>query len=866
MDQTGISDVNTEIIEWVHDQPYWVQLAVSQLCANQEITDDLVDNLLAALKTADGQSKDHKIDLPSLLKARSTSVGDIRLLSVGDIEGIDALAPRSPLPFDQKLSVIYGNNGSGKSGYARILKRLCGKPNALELQPNVFEVLPEKRQCTVVASIDGSERSFVWLANSNPIKELSTVDVFDSQTGLFYIDKEQEISYVPYEVALFERLVVVFQKLQQKLKAEQDAIKTTLPSRPSEHGNSKYISAMFDRLKHDTDIAAVEGFFEFTQDDAGELTRLEERLSASPVDLANKKQKRINQLELLIEQVKKASLAVAKEAILDLERLEIAAAQKRKIAMQAAEAIVDETSFDGFGNETWKAMWQAAREYSEQYAYTGKEYPVVAEAAKCVLCEQDLSDAAKQRLVTFENYVSGQLESAATAAEKDYQDALGKLPAKPNKTELITAIQAAQLDEESWLPIFSEIWDEIEKVVTNEKNSDRDSRIHFSLGEEALKEIEVLIGDLKLEVQQHNKDAESFDKDAESFDKDELSRQISDLKAKKWASGYIQSIKDEVSQLKLKHEIDEWQKTVNPRAVSIKAGRVSELVVTDAFVTRFKTELKLLGASKVNIELVKTRTELGRVKHKIQLSGLNAQHNRSKAMNVLSEGEQRIVSLAAFLADVASKPNSAPFIFDDPISSLDQTYEEHTAKRLVDLSEERQVIVFTHRLSLLGQLIDKGNAEYRHIRREHWGAGEHGDIPLFAKKPINAVKDLKNTRLSAARKTYEEQGSESYYPLAKSICSDFRILLERIVEFELLADVVTRHRREVHTKGKIQKLAKITSEDCEIIEQLMSEFSCFEHSQSNEAPVNIPEPSVIDAALVKVINWHDGFSKRVNAP
>lgn len=140
MDQTGISDVNTEIIEWVNEQSYWVQLAVTKICANQEITDDLIVELLSVLKTEDGQSKDHKIDFPSLLKTRSTSVGDIRLLSVGDIEGIDALAPRSPLPFDQKLSVIYGNNGSGKSGYARILKRLCGKPNALELQPNVFEI------------------------------------------------------------------------------------------------------------------------------------------------------------------------------------------------------------------------------------------------------------------------------------------------------------------------------------------------------------------------------------------------------------------------------------------------------------------------------------------------------------------------------------------------------------------------------------------------------------------------------------------------------------------------------------------------------------------------------------------------------
>ena len=91
MDQTGISDVNTEIIEWVHDQPYWVQLAVTKICANQEITDNLIDELLSALKTEDGQSNDNKIDLSTVLKAPSAAVGDVRLLSIGDIEGIEAL-------------------------------------------------------------------------------------------------------------------------------------------------------------------------------------------------------------------------------------------------------------------------------------------------------------------------------------------------------------------------------------------------------------------------------------------------------------------------------------------------------------------------------------------------------------------------------------------------------------------------------------------------------------------------------------------------------------------------------------------------------------------------------------------------------
>ncbi|MEX9842316.1 AAA family ATPase [Providencia rettgeri] len=853
-----MENVNKEITAWVHGQPHWVQLAVTKVFGQAAVSDEVIDELLALLKTTEGQSNETKIDLEPYFKATSGASSDIRIVSIGEIEGIDALAPRNPLPFTPKLSVVYGNNGSGKSGYARILKKLCGKPNAAELQPNVYKTSPQRRQCTVVASIDGTEKTFIWPANSKSIEELSPVDVFDSQTGFFYIDKDQEVSYVPNEVALFEQLVSVFQKLQKKLRAEQDSVNTKLPARPIELGDTKYIRAMFDRLKHDTEVETVEEFFSFTDDDSTVLKQQEERLSASPTDLATKKSKRVIQLENLLKQLTSAANSVSKVAVNTLQDLEKDAQQKRKVARKAADAIVNETSFDGFGNETWKAMWEAARKYSKQNAYPAADFPVVEQDSKCVLCEQELGVVAKQRLVKFESYVTGELESSATAAETAFLDALKQLPGKPSSQELVTALQAAQLDENEWLPVFKTVWDDIETVVKTEKDQNRESHSYYELAPETFEAIQSVIGNLKLEVEQHNKDAENFDKPA-------LTAEINDLKSKRWASGYIQSIKDEIAVLQKKHQVDGWLKSVNTTAVSKEAGRVSETLVTEAFVERFNTELKLLGASKVSVELVKSSAKYGRVPHKIQLRGLEKQHAKSKALQVLSEGEQRIVSLAAFLADVTSKPSSAPFIFDDPISSLDQTYEEHTAKRLVDLSEERQVIVFTHRLSLLGQLIEKGNAECRHIRREPWGSGEHGEVPIFAKKPINAVKDLKNSKLNTARKVFEQEGYDSYYPLAKAICSDFRILLERIVEFELLADVVARHRRAVNTQGKIHKLARITPQDCELIEGLMADFSCFEHSQSNEAPVNIPEPSVIDAALVKVINWHDSFSKRVNA-
>jgi energy-coupling factor transporter ATP-binding protein EcfA2 len=132
---------------------------------------------------------------------------------------------------------------------------------------------------------------------------------------------------------------------------------------------------------------------------------------------------------------------------------------------------------------------------------------------------------------------------------------------------------------------------------------------------------------------------------------------------------------------------------------------------------------------------VKSKVSKGRVLHKLQLRGAT----QSNLVDVLSEGENRIVSIAAFLADVTGKSNQAPFIFDDPISSLDQNYEETVVKRLIDLSYDKQVIIFTHRLSLLGTI--KHFAEKKSIkpdvvsiRSANWGTGEPAPMPI----PLNS--------------------------------------------------------------------------------------------------------------------------------
>lgn len=74
------------------------------------------------------------------------------------------------------------------------------------------------------------------------------------------------------------------------------------------------------------------------------------------------------------------------------------------------------------------------------------------------------------------------------------------------------------------------------------------------------------------------------------------------------------------------------------------------------------------------------------------------------ASQILSEGEQRAISLADFLTEVQLNPNNTGVIFDDPVTSLDHQRKRIIAKRLVELSQNKQVIIFTHDLLFVNYL------------------------------------------------------------------------------------------------------------------------------------------------------------------
>ena len=132
------------------------------------------------------------------------------------------------------------------------------------------------------------------------------------------------------------------------------------------------------------------------------------------------------------------------------------------------------------------------------------------------------------------------------------------------------------------------------------------------------------------------------------------------------------------------------------------------------------------------------------------------------------------------------------------------------------------------------------------------------------KKPENSLNTLLNERIPQARKVLNEKGQETYDPMAKSLCSYFRIIIENVIERELLADVVQRHRRAINTQGKIDKLAKIQEKDCKFLGKLMTKYSRYEHSQSPEAPISLPTPEEMEQDFNALKEWLLEFKQRGN--
>nr|CDQ34911.1 hemin importer ATP-binding subunit [Virgibacillus halodenitrificans] len=844
------------LTKWFSERPQWLQIAATRQLQQSELNDEDVSELAnLCQQEADGKLPKTTCSFPATAFSQGAA-GSLRLCSISEIEGVNALAPKKPLEFGKgNITIVYGNNGSGKSGYVRLLKHVCGARETGTLHRNVYKSGSVAQKACISFEQDGVPKTHTW-SGQGVCDELNSVDIFDTSFGKVFVSSEDEVSYEPPVLSFFSSLILACEKVASALDNEASRRQSKKPNIPADKKVTPE-GIWYEAISAKTTTQDIDKHCAFSTADDTEMQTLQQRLAEqAPAEKARQLRKQKQHIDTLVQDAQKYLEQLSDENFQRIIAAKKKSILKKTVADTAAQKVFSGSELEGIGSDVWKELWEAARNYSVSAAYKEAEYPNVTDGSRCVLCHQTLSLEAKERLASFENFVKGEMQKAASDAAKEYETASQTIEALPTSEGLKTRIDAAGIPQ-----------DEVASQVT-------DFFAQLQARKDLLPEIdsEEAIPDPLLSpkwIETANAQSKSldelaakYDEDAKSDNREEIKKKLNNLQTRKWLSEHRAAIDEEVARFKLLNQIQEAKKSTNTKALSQKKGELAEALITDAFLQRFNSELKALGASQVKVELVKSKVSKGRVLHKLQLRGAS----QNGLADVLSEGENRIVSIAAFLADVTGKSNQAPFIFDDPISSLDQSYEEAVVQRLIELSQDKQIIVFTHRLSLLGTV--RHFAEKKtikpdvvSIRSADWGAGEPAPIPLSQSDIKSALNTLMNQRYQDAKKASENGEFEHAEILLKSICSDFRTLVERSIENDLLCGVVQRFQRPVHTL-KLKDLAKLKDTDCNLLDSLMTKYSGFEHSQPTESPVELPKPDDLLADMASLKTWREDYAKR----
>ena len=187
-----IVSVLKEILEWSQDRPAWQRDALRRLVLNGELSDDDIRDLSEICKSAHGLADQQ--DVIPLAAGHVTDTGagsgQVTLLSIFHHRGVNALAEDQTLKFVPSLTVVYGDNAAGKTGYIRVLKRACRARGTEEILGNIVSgAAPHKPVVAIRYKVaaDGNEQE--WTGEGGD-KSISRVSVFDSQCAAVYLTRE----------------------------------------------------------------------------------------------------------------------------------------------------------------------------------------------------------------------------------------------------------------------------------------------------------------------------------------------------------------------------------------------------------------------------------------------------------------------------------------------------------------------------------------------------------------------------------------------------------------------------------------------------------------------------------------------------
>ena len=158
------------LVTWANNQDNWVRSIVREvLTTHQPASDKTIEEAYATCLSEKGLSGAPVTESPKLgLDAENDEKGEaLRLTALKKVENVNRLAPGQQVDFNDRLTILYGENATGKSGYVRILKRAAAVRSAEDVLPDIHATTtPGQPTAVIEYTLNGIPNSVTWMGQA----------------------------------------------------------------------------------------------------------------------------------------------------------------------------------------------------------------------------------------------------------------------------------------------------------------------------------------------------------------------------------------------------------------------------------------------------------------------------------------------------------------------------------------------------------------------------------------------------------------------------------------------------------------------------------------------------------------------------
>ena len=221
--------ITGDILNWIKTLPKWQQKLSYLLMGNMNIDEAVLMDVFRIFKIEKPLEKGSIPDDITPIKIENSNKHCNTVWSgVGNLQGVNRLKSDEKLSVSEGLTLIYGENGSGKSGYTRLLNQAFISRGDQEILGNVYSSKKEDISASFTFNVDGNEVELSYPKDKDEYP-FRIIRNFDSRSAISDMTEESVIDFAPSELSFFDLLLSYSILIQKKLDDECESKRTENP-------------------------------------------------------------------------------------------------------------------------------------------------------------------------------------------------------------------------------------------------------------------------------------------------------------------------------------------------------------------------------------------------------------------------------------------------------------------------------------------------------------------------------------------------------------------------------------------------------------------------------------------------------------